>query len=168
MIRVKLELPPCGSETADWCFSLLDMGKGRATAPLERTNTARDKASRTYRKLLAYLLTTLLLGGDVQLNPSSRICSLQSGYSRAKVILMNRDIHPETRQSKIPSTLASSKLSNIPKSFGIHTQNRKVFLGNIWTFVALKQKPNNLKHFTWTQIWTSCVYLKHGWPHRRL
>lgn len=42
---------------------------GRATAPCEQTNTARDKASRLYRKLLAYLVTTLLLAGDVQLNP---------------------------------------------------------------------------------------------------
>ncbi|CAM4548210.1 unnamed protein product [Leuciscus chuanchicus] len=44
---------------------------GRATAPCEQTNTASDrtKVPRSYRKLLTYLFTTLLLAGDVQLNP---------------------------------------------------------------------------------------------------
>ena len=102
--------------------------------------------------------------------PSLRtICSLQPVYSSwTKVIPINRDIHPETRQSQNTLTLVSSKLSNIRKSPGIHTQNRMVFLGDIWTFVALELKPNNLKHFSPTQIWTSCVYLKHGWQHHRL
>ena len=42
---------------------------GWATVPCKQSNTTKDKASRLYRKLLAYLLTTLLLAGDVQLNP---------------------------------------------------------------------------------------------------
>lgn len=37
----------------------------------EQTNTASDrsKVPRSYRKLLTYLFSTLLLAGDVQLNP---------------------------------------------------------------------------------------------------
>lgn len=63
--------PVIHNEWSRFTLYMAILRDGRATAPCEQTNTASDrsKAPRFYRKLLTYLFATLLLAGDVQLNP---------------------------------------------------------------------------------------------------
>lgn len=111
----------------------------RATVPSEQINTATKHHEHTE----SYLLTCW--------QPSSLLamcswtwglflcttCSLPLGHSPVKVTAVYRGAQSLYQTSQNTSSLVSSKLSSISKSFGTHMQNWKVFLEGTWTFGAL-------------------------------